>query len=88
VTWRIEFERTAAREFRKLDHQTQRRIRHFFQERVLGSDDPRALGKALRGNQNEFWRYRIGSYRVIASIQDQQMVILLVRIAHRREIYR
>jgi mRNA interferase RelE/StbE len=88
VTWTIEFERAAAKEFRKLDHQSQRRIRDYFQKRVLPSEDPRALGKALRGQQSELWRYRIGPYRVIAEIQDKRMIILLVRIGHRREIYR
>jgi len=88
VTWKIEFERAAAREFRKLDQQTQRRIRDYFQQRVLTSEDPRALGKALRGMQSEFWRYRIGPYRVIAAIQDERMVVLLVRIGHRRQVYR
>lgn len=88
MTWKIEFERAAAKEFRKLNHQTQRRIRDFFQQRVLASEDPRALGKALKGMQSKFWRYRIGPYRVIASIQDDRMVILLLRIGHRRAVYR
>jgi len=88
VTWKIEFERAAAREFRKLDIQMQRRIRDFFHQRILSSEDPRAHGKQLRGKQSEFWRYRIGPYRVIASIQNERMVILLVRIGHRREVYR
>lgn len=88
VTWTIEFERAAAKEFRKLDHQSRRRIRDFFQQRILPAQDPRALGTALRGRQNELWRYRIGSYRVIADLQDKRMVIVLIRIGHCREIYR
>lgn len=88
MTWTIEFEQAAAREFRKLDHQAQRRIKDFFRKRLLPNEDPRALGKALRGLHSEFWRYRIGPYRVIAAIQDERMVILLVRIGHRREVYR
>ena len=88
MTWKIEFERAAAREFRKLDRQTQRRIRNFFRQRVLPGEDPRALGKALQGKQSELWRYRIGHYRVIAAFRDERMVILLVRIGHRREVYR
>ncbi|MEE4638921.1 MAG: type II toxin-antitoxin system RelE/ParE family toxin [Wenzhouxiangella sp.] len=88
MTWKIEFERAAAREFRKLDQQAQRRIRDFFHQSLLPCEDPRALGKALSGMNSEFWRYRIGPYRVIATIQDERMVILLVRIGHRREVYR
>lgn len=88
MTWTIEFERAAAKEFRKLDPQAQRRIRDYFRQRVLPQIDPRALGKALRGRQSDFWRYRIGPYRVVVDIQDERMVIVLLRIGHRREIYR
>ncbi len=87
MTWRIEFERAAAKDFRKLDPQAQRRIRDYFQNKILPAENPRVLGKALRGLQSRLWRYRIGRYRVIAEIQDGRMIILLVRIGHRREIY-
>ena len=87
VSWTIEFERSAAREFRKLDPVVQRRIRDFFQQRVLSADTPRVVGKPLRGKQANFWRYRIGSWRVVADIQDQRLVILIVRVGHLGQVY-
>lgn len=88
MTWTIEFERSAAKEFRKLDLQAQRRIREFFKQRVLSDDNPRSHGKALRGGQGNLWRYRVGDYRVIADLQDAQLVILVVRVGHRSDVYR
>lgn len=88
MTWAIEFERSAVKEFRKLDLQTQRRIRDFFRQRVLADDNPRSHGKALRGKQANLWRYRVGSYRVIAELQDEWLTILVLRVAHRSDAYR
>ena len=88
MNWTIEFERSAAREFRKLDPKIQRRIRDFFQQRVLPADHPRVSGKPLRGTQVNLWRYRIGSWRVVAEIQDQHLVILIVRVGHRGKVYK
>lgn len=88
MTWTIEFERVAAKEFRKLDQHTQRRIRNFLQQRILATNNPRSAGKPLRGPYSELWRYRIGTFRVVAAIQDQQMIVLVVRVSHRREVYK
>ena len=87
VSWTIEFERSAAREFRKLDPVVQRRLRDFFQRRVLPADSPRVSGKPLRGKQANFWRYRIGSWRVVAEMQDHRLVMLIVRVGHRGQVY-
>lgn len=87
VSWTTEFERSAAREFRKLDPVVQRRIRDFFQQRVLSADTPRVLGKPLRGKQANFWRYRVGSWPLVAEIQDHRLVILIVRVGHRGQVH-
>ena len=87
MSWTIEFERSAAREFRKLDPDVQRRIRDFFRQRVLPADHPRLSGKPLHGKQVNLWRYRIGPWRVVAEIQDHRLVILIVRAAHRGKVY-
>ncbi len=87
MIWQIEFEQAAAREFRKLDPQTQRRIRDYLKNRVLAVDDPRSKGKALKGSMHVLWRYRIGNYRVVCDIRDSELLILIVRVAHRREVY-
>ena len=89
MTWRIEFSQAADRELGKLDPQIARRILKVLHERIAKSDDPRAFGEALKGSKlGEFWKYRIGGYRLICSIEDQILRILILRVGHRREIYR
>jgi mRNA interferase RelE/StbE len=87
--WSVEFDAAAAKELRKLDAPVARRIVAFLRERVAGRDDPRAIGEALRGDVlGEHWKYRLGDYRVIARIVDRRLVVMVVRIGHRREVYR
>jgi len=89
MAWRIEFERAAARELEKLGAQAAQRILRFLRERIAPSDDPRSMGQTLKGERlGEYWRYRVGDYRVIARIEDGERRILVLRIGHRREIYR
>ena len=66
-----------------------RRILAFLRERVAGLDDPRSVGEALKGSKlGEFWKYRVGDYRVIANIEDGALRILVLRVGNRREVYR
>jgi mRNA interferase RelE/StbE len=89
MTWRVEFDPAAERELKKLDPQAARRILKFLFERLLPSRNPRSLGEALKGSKlGEFWKYRIGDYRVIAHIEDRVLLILVVRIGNRRDVYR
>ncbi len=88
MTWTVEFEGTAAKEFRKLDPEARRRIRDYLENRVLASRDPRQLGKALRGKLTALWRYRVGDYRIVCEIRDHELIILVVPIAHRRRVYK
>lgn len=89
MAWRIEFDPSAARELDRLDPQTAKRMLKFLSGRVASSNDPRRLGEALKGSRlGEFWKYRIGDYRVIASIEDRLLLILVVRVGNRREVYR
>jgi mRNA interferase RelE/StbE len=89
MAWRVELSESAARELGKLDPQHRRRILKFLQERVARLDDPRSLGKALRGSRlGEFWKYRVGDYRLIAKIEDDRLIVLVLRVGHRKEIYR
>ena len=72
-----------------MDRQTRHRIRSYIHERLARLDNPRSIGKALKGSKlGNFWRYRVGDYRIICDLQDQRMVILVVEIGNRREIYR
>ena len=89
MTWRIEFAESAAKELRKLDPVVSRRLTKFLRERIVPLDDPRSLGAALKGDElGQFWKYRVGDYRIIAEIVDREIRIVVVRIGHRREVYR
>lgn len=89
MAWRIELDRAAERDLGKLDFQAARRILAFLHGRVAGLDDPRSIGNALKGSRlGEFWKYRVGDYRVIAHIEDDVLRVLVIRIGNRREVYR
>lgn len=89
MAWKIEFERAAARELEALGEAAVRRILTFLHRRLAPREDPRSLGQALRGSRlGEFWKYRIGDYRVIARIEDAEVRILVVRVGHRGNVYR
>lgn len=85
--WRIEYDEQAARELAKLDRQAAKRIKKYLDERIATNDDPRRFGEALMENLAGLWKYRIGDFRVIAEIQEHQVVVLIVRIGHRSKVY-
>ena len=89
MTWQIEFGAAAKRELEKLDKPIARRIVSFLREQVLPLENPRTIGDALKGARlGEFWRYRVGNFRIICRIEDSRLVILVLRVGHPREIYR
>jgi len=89
LAWQIEFEAAALKELARLDSQTARRILRFLKDRLAPVSDPRSLGQALKGERfGEFWKYRVGDYRVIARIEDRRLVILVIRIGHRSAVYK
>ena len=88
MAWTIEYAETAKKQLRKLDKPSARRIVDFMDERVAPSDDPRTLGKALKGSLGDLWRYRVGDYRILCDIQDGVLTVLVLQIGNRREVYR
>jgi mRNA interferase RelE/StbE len=89
LAWKIELAESAVKQLKKLDPTVARRVTSFLRERVAPSSNPRSLGAPLKGAEfGEFWKYRVGDYRLIASIEDQRLRILVLRLGHRREIYR
>lgn len=85
--WRVEFDRDAARDLRKLDVQAQRAILLYLRERIATDEDPRRFGHALTRELRGLWRCRISDYRIIASIEDDRFVVLVVTVGHRRDVY-
>lgn len=87
MAWTIEFVAEAAKELGKLDRAVAARIVRTLETRIAILADPRELGAPLKGGHEGYWRWRIGDYRVIARIEDARVTILVVRVAHRREVY-
>ncbi len=87
MAWTIEWATSVQKGMKKVDHTERKKIREYLENKVAVLDDPRQLGKSLTGNMSEFWRYRVGSYRIITSIQDETVKILVVRVGHRKNIY-
>lgn len=88
MAWKIEYAESVQKDIRKIDAQQRKRIREFLEDKVANLEDPRMLGKALTGSFSGLWRYRIGSYRIITHIEDRDVRILVVKMAHRKEVYR
>lgn len=88
MAWIIEFDPSAEKELDKLDPQQAKRILRFLFDRVSNLDDPRSIGEALKGSKfNTLWKYRVGDYRIITSIEDNDSKIFIVKIGDRKEVY-
>lgn len=72
---------------KKLDRQTQRIIKAWIEKNLINCENPRIHGKALTSNRSGQWRYRVGDYRILAEIHDNKLVLILVDVGHRRDIY-
>jgi mRNA interferase RelE/StbE len=85
--WRIEFDARAARDLRKLDREAQHLILRYLRVRIATADDPGRFGRALTDDLKGLWRYRVGDYRIVAKIEDDRLIVLVVTVGHRREVY-
>lgn len=88
MAWTVEYDRRVLKDLKKLDRKIQAQILDFFDERIAHSSDPRSMGKPLKSNFSGLWRYRIGDYRAVCRIEDDQFVLLVLRVAHRSKVYR
>ncbi len=89
LVWKIDFTNAAKKQLSKLGKPDAKQITTFLRQRLSERDDPRQLGIAMQGsNYSGLWRYRVGDYRIIASIDDESIRILIVTVGHRREVYR
>ena len=89
MAWRIEISDTAAKQLVKLDKPVAKRIQIFLRERLMPLDNPRSIGDALKGSElGEFWRYRVGDWRLICKIEDRRILITVLRLGNRRDVYK
>lgn len=87
MTFHVEFTESARKDLEKLDRYTQKIILLWLEKNIEGCENPRVHGKPLSANRAGQWRYRIGDYRVIAKIEDNKLVVLVIAIGHRRDVY-
>jgi mRNA interferase RelE/StbE len=88
LAWSVEVGSVAERQIRKLDPQVRKRILDYLDDRLEGCKNPRHFGEALKGGRSGLWRYRVGDYRIICELRDDIVVVLVIAVGHRREIYR
>ena len=87
MSWVYRFDERALKELRKLGKQAQREIIGYLDERITGTDDPRRFGKGLKADLAGLWRYRVGDYRILCQIKDGELIVLVVAVGHRRNVY-
>ena len=88
MDWTVEYAEIARKQLRKLDKSLAQRIVDFMDERVAATGDPRRVGKALKGPLGDLWSYRVGDFRILCDIQDGKLIVLVLQIGNRREVYR
>ncbi len=88
MTWTVKFTKQAEKQFNKLDRPIQQRIVNFLNDRIKPLDNPKQIGKPLQGNLAEYWAYRIGDYRLLVVFEDENLVVIVTELAHRRHIYK
>ncbi len=88
MTWRIEITRTAEKQIAKIARPAQKSIVRFLRERLASTETPRQWGRALQGERRGLWRYRVGDYRLICEIQDEQITVVVLEVGHGKDVYR
>jgi mRNA interferase RelE/StbE len=87
MTWKIKFLPEAEKDLQQIDRPVVQRILRFLNERIRLLEDPRKIGEPLKGpKMGKYWKYRVGDYRIICKIKEREIIILVVRVGHRKEI--
>lgn len=86
-SWTVEFDDRARRELRKLSAEAQQKILRYLRERIAAADNPRSFGKPLRKELAGLWRYRVEDYRLICRLEDDRLIVLVLKVGHQSEIY-
>lgn len=87
MTWAVEWDERARKELRKLDKKLQKDILKYLRERIAVDADPRRFGKPLSYDKHGLWRYRVQNTRIVCRIEEDEFIALVIRVAHRNEIY-
>ena len=87
MTWQVKISDKARKDLRSLDHQIQRQILKYLDEKIATKENPRRFGKAMTGNMAGLWRYRVQDYRIICAIQDAKLIVLALKMDHRSKVY-
>lgn len=85
--YKVSFAKTAIKTLEKLDKYTKRIIIEWIEKNLDGCENPRIFGKPLSANRKGQWRYRVGDYRILTDIRDNELIILVINVGHRRDIY-
>jgi mRNA interferase RelE/StbE len=88
LIWKVEWEDRARKELRKLDNRLQGDVLRYFRERIATKDDPRRFGKPLLYDKYGLWRYRVQNARIICRLFDDELLVLVVRVGHRKDVYK
>ena len=88
MVWKIEIDKKALKGIAALDKPVQKRIASFLKDKLAKLANPRSIGEALQGELKKFWKYRVGDYRLICSIEDKVVTVLVLRIDHRKKVYK
>ena len=88
MIFKVEYTEKAKKSIKKLDNSVRMMIKAWIEKNLVGTSDPRKHGKGLTSNLSGYWRYRVGDYRILTEIQDDRLIILVIEVGHRRDIYK
>lgn len=88
MVWKIEFDSDVVKDLKKISKPEQNKILKYLSEKIANLEDPRSTGKPLKGSLGGLWRYRVGDYRAICKIEDKSITILVLGVAHRKNVYK
>ena len=88
MSYKVEYSKTTKKQIKKMDPYIKIMIMNWINKNLVGCNDPREQGKALRGNSENQWRYRVGDYRLICDIVDDRLILLILSIGHQKEVYK
>lgn len=88
MPWQVEYAPKAVRQFKKITPRQAKVLISWIEKNLIGRKDPRLLGKPLEGSLKGYWRYRVGEYRLVVKLEDERLVIIVVTLGHRKDVYR